>query len=263
MAQTQEKYFYGQGRVYSRPFGTTGRAGWRWWGDVSSLGFQPGSESVRHRESHSGNKASVRKFDFLTECLINVNLHQLDSEGLADCLNGTVTTVPGGSVTGESLGTVVVGDELRLDHPGVTALMITDSAGSPATIYNQASPGSSPHFELRADFGALSCLSLPTSPAPTAPLLAAYTYAARKQVAFLNRVPGAIALRYEGINLAEDGAPVIVEFYKVSTALLQELALITDGTDVAGTELSLEALLDSSKPSSGVLGQFGRLVEVG
>ncbi len=41
------------------------------------------------------------------------------------------------------------------------------------------------------------------------------------------------------------------------------LGLVTPvGNDVAGTEFSMEALLDSSKPVSGTLGRFGRFIEV-
>lgn len=72
-----------------------------------------------------------------------------------------------------------------------------------------------------------------------------------------------MALRYEGINLAENGAPVIAELYKCAPSLLNELALITDGNDVAGMPVNFGVLLDSLKPAGGGLGQFGRLIQVG
>lgn len=259
---TVDKYYFGQGKLYSRPAATTGRSGWRWWGDVSALTYAPSAETVRHRESFSGQKGTVRKFDFINEAPINGTLHQIDTEGLALLLNGTVTTAASGSVSGESLGSVAVGDVLRLDYPGVSQLVITDSAGTPVTIYDQ-SGGPASSFELTPEFGALECLALPSSPAPTMPLKASYSYAAHKQLAFLNASPQTLQLRYEGINLAEDGAAVIVEWYRVGAALLQQLALITDGTDVAGTEFSLESLIDSSKSAGGVLGRYGRFIEVG
>lgn len=257
----KEKYYFGQGRLLSRLVSTIGRGGWQWWGDVSALTWSPSAETIRHRESYGGQKGTVRKFDLLTECPINGTLHQLDTDGLAILLNGTVSTIPAGSVTGESLGTVAVGDEFRLDHVGISDLVITDSAGTPAEIYDQATPNST--FDVLPEYGALTCLSLPSAPAPTMPLLAAYSYAESRQLAFLNAAPKTLQLRYEGVNLAEDGAPVVVEWYRVSSALLQQWALITSGTDVAGTEFSIEALIDSSKPASGAFGRFGRFIEVG
>jgi hypothetical protein len=63
-------------------------------------------------------------------------------------------------------------------------------------------------------------------------------------VAFFNAPPKEMQLRYEGINLAEGNAPVIAEFYKISTAPLQELALITSGNELAGMAYEAECLAD-------------------
>lgn len=71
-----------------------------------------------------------------------------------------------------------------------------------------------------------------------------------------------MALRYRGINLAEDGAPIILELYKLAPGLLQTLSMIAEGTEVAGMPVSFSSLLDSHKPANGSLGQFGRLIQV-
>jgi len=249
-----EKFFYGQGKVYSRPIGVVG-AKWRWWGDVSALSGQASIEKVEHKESHSGFKTLVRSFPNSTVMNLSGTMHQLDTASLAEMLGGIVTTVAAGSKTGEVLGTVAAGDIIKLEHAGVSSLVITDSLGSPATIDDD-------HYVHDPRFGHLEFLTLPSSPAPTMPLKAAYSYAGEKYVSFLRKVLGTIELRYEGINLAEGGAPVIAEFYKVQAEPLQELALITDGTDVAGFPFSCGVLLDSSKPASGDLGQFGRYREI-
>lgn len=257
-----DKYYFGQGKLLSRLVSTVGRSGWRWWGDVSTLEYAPSVETVRHRESFSGQKGTARKFDLLSEAMINGTLHQIDTEGLALLLNGTVTTIPAGVVTDEPLGTVAVGDVFRLDQVGISGLTIVDSTDpTPAEIFDQEDPND--NFLIEAPYGALECLALPDSPAPTMPLMASYSYGESKQLAFLNKPPQTLQLRYEGINLAEDGAPVVVEWYRVSSSLLQQLALITSGTDVAGTQFSLESLIDSSKPANGPLGRFGRFIEVG
>ncbi|WP_245216800.1 hypothetical protein [Pseudomonas aeruginosa] len=103
-------------------------------------------------------------------------------------------------------------------------------------------------------------------PAPTQPFIAAYEYMARKQVTLLSAAKRSnVALRYEGINLAEDGAPIIVEIYKLSPGLLQELSLITDGNDVAWVcpcELFPRSWIPPNRPMV-PLGQFGRIVQVG
>lgn len=57
-------------------------------------------------------------------------------------------------------------------------------------------------------------------------------------------------------------APVIAEFYKISTAPLQELALITSGNELAGMAYEAECLSDSRRPANGPLGRFGRYVQI-
>ncbi|WP_418647228.1 hypothetical protein ACNQFN_18710 [Thauera butanivorans] len=249
-----DKYLFGQGKFFSRPWNTPG-AKWRWWGDVSAFTLQGAQEKVEHRESFSGNNALARSFNRSKGLTGNVTVHQFDKESIAQDLHGTITEIVGGSVVAEPLGSVAAGDILALDYMGVSALEIKDSTGTPATI------GAS-HYVLDARFGSIEFLSLPTSPAPVMPLTAGYTYATQSQVAFLNATPPFIELRYEGINLAENGAPIIVELYKCESAMLQELALIQNANTVTGINKAVGVLLDTSKPAAGPLGQFGRFREL-
>lgn len=249
-----EQYYFGQGKIWSRLYGVAG-AKWRWWGDVSELNAASATEKASHKESYSGKKATVRSFGIGQSMTLSGTLHQLDTVSLGELLYGEATTVAGGSVVGESLGTVAVGDIFRLANPGASSLVITDSLGTPATI-------AATHYRFDGRFGDLEFLTLPSSPAPTMPLKAAYSYSGYKQVNFFTKPQPILEFRYEGVNLAENEAPVIVEFYKAATEPLQQLALINNGNQLAGSPFSLEVLLDSSKPVGGVLGQFGRMQQV-
>lgn len=256
MAQN-ETYFYGQGKVklaIIKPDGSL--EPWRWIGDVSSLSFGMEEETIAHRESYSGNKTKVREWHHSPEMKLEATLHSLDVDNLTLFTQGTATSAIAGSVTGEALpNNLVEGSVVTLAHPGVSSLVITDSAGSPVTLDPK-------HYALEAGYGNVEILSLP-SPPPTQPFKAAYQYAATKQVTFLSAAARPnVAVRYEGINLAEGNAPVIAEFYKASSSLLSQLALITSGDDVAGMEVNFGVLLDGAKPAGGALGQFGRIIQV-
>ncbi|MEX6732513.1 hypothetical protein AB2C47_32530 [Pseudomonas aeruginosa] len=72
-----------------------------------------------------------------------------------------------------------------------------------------------------------------------------------------------IALRYKGINLAEGGGRSSSSCSRFATDPLQELALISDGNTVAGMQISGGILLDTSKPDTGDLGRFGRIIQLG
>ncbi|MDN6856986.1 hypothetical protein QO207_10340 [Pseudomonas sp. CAN2814] len=254
----QETYFYGQGQVDAAPIvnGVVGK--WRWIQDVSAMAIQLAVDKVEHKESYSGQKALVRSFPIGKTATINMTLHSISPDNLALTLYGKVVTKAAGTVTAEPLpGALVAGDVVALANPGVTDLVITDSAATPVELDEQ-------YYALLADgaYGEVQILSLPT-PAPTQPFKAAYGYAATKQVGMFTAPQPTIALRYKGINLAEGGAPVIVELYKVATDPLQELALINDGNAVAGMQISGGILLDSSRPASDDLGQFGRIIQLG
>lgn len=253
-----ETYFYGQGPIDLAVITNNVTGPWVWIGDVSELTGAFAEETVAHRESFTGKKSKAREFGIQQDMTWSLTLHSLSPENIARFTQGTTTTTAAGSVTGETLPSgLVAGDMVSLANPGVSSLVITDSAGSPATL----APA---NYELDAGHGSLTLLSLPTTPAPTQPFKAAYQYAARKEVSFLSATSRpTVALRYRGINLAEGGAPVVLELYKLAPGLLQSLSLITSGTDVAGMQVSFSSLLDTRKPATGPLGQFGRLIQVG
>ena len=247
---TTETYYYGEGKVWSRAAGGK----WRWWGDVSALSLAVEIEKAEHIESHSGQKGLARSFAVGKAVTLNATLHQIDTTAIAEGLYGAVSAIAAGTVTDEGLGTVAAGDTIKLAFGAVSDVVITDSTGSPATI----DPS---HYDLDARFGSIEFLTLPTGPAPTQPLKATYDHAAGSQANFLTQAAKSVEFRYEGVNLAEENAPVIVALYKVSSEPFQELALITDGNDVAGTPLTSAVLIDTSKSASGSLGQFGRFVQ--
>jgi len=245
-----ETYYYGQGKVYSRKTGGK----WRWWGDVSALTLRAEIEKAEHKESYSGQKAVVRSIKVGTTVSMQATLHQIDPDNLAEAVYGAASDIDAGTVTGEGLGTVAAGDIVRLAHGGVSDLVITDSAGTPATIADT-------HYTLDERYGVITFVSLPSGPAPTMPLLAAYSHAGGRQVNIMTQPTPVMEFRYDGVNLAEGNAPVTLELYKISTDPLSELALITDGTSLAGMQVTCPVLLDSSKPSTGPLGQFGRWIQ--
>lgn len=245
-------YYYGQGKVWSRRLNVAGGK-WRWWGDVSSLTAAMELEKVQHRESYSGNKGIARDFAISKALTLNATLHQLDNDSLAEVVYGTTTTIASGAVVAEPLPTVAVGDVVKLDYGAVSALSIVDS--TPTTPLSVGGA----NYELDARFGSLEILALPGG--IVQPLKASYTRGAAKQVALLTAAQPIVQFRYEGVNLAEGNAPVVLEIYRMATDPLQELALINNDTSLSGVPISLAALIDTSKPATGVLGQFGRILQ--
>jgi len=251
-----DTYFYGQGKIEAAPIinGVLGK--YRFIGDVSAFSVALAVEKVEHKESYSGQKALVRSFPVGKSATVNLTLRSIEADNLAMVLYGKVIDTPAGSVTDEDLGSVVAGDTLRLAHMGASSLILKDSSTPPKTLAPE-------HYRLidNGAYGEVEILTLPT-PAPVMPLKASYQHAKRRDVGMFTAPQPTVALRYKGVNLAEGSAPVLIELYKVATDPLAELPLISDGTEIAGLSITGGVLLDSSKPASGALGQFGQFSQL-
>lgn len=252
-----ESYYYGQGRVsLALRDPSTGVPGaFEWIGDVSALSLKPTSDKVQHKESYSGQRGLVRSFPVGAALAVDMTLHQFDATNLARVLRSTVVSTVSGTVSAELLGaTLAVGDEVYLANPGVSTLVITDSAsGSPATLTPDTD------YSVDVNFGRVTILNIGSF---VQPFTAAYSYAARSAVGMLTQGQQNFELKYEGLNLAESNAPVIVDIYKLAPDIVQELAFISTGNDVAPLAVTGAALLDSSKSATGALGQFGSITQL-
>lgn len=260
MAQPIEKFHYGQGEVLAARRTSSAEPpanAWKKLWDVSALSLALATPSFTHKESRTGKKMDVREIETGRSGTVTANLRAMNTHNLALLMWAEETVQANGSVSNLALpaGTAA-GDIVMFDYLGLSALVITDSAGSPVTI----APS---HYDSSSlAYGTLPILSLPSSPAPTPPLQASFTHAGARQVGVLVSQKPEISLRYNGINLAEGGEPVVLDLWRMSTAALSELALINNGEEVTGMPFTGTLLADMTKPS-GPLGYFGRIAYVG
>ncbi len=247
-------YFYGQGRVYLAPINVDGtRGAWRWVGDVSAFSAKFSVDKVSHKESYSGSVSQVRSFAIGKTGTVDMTWHQLDAANLSTLLQGTANTESAGTFTAQTLPpTLAVGDTVDLGHMGVSALVITDATGTLLVAGTD--------YTLDANFGTVTILNLTRY---TLPLKAAGSYSASKSVGIFNAAPQSFALCYRGVNLAENSAPVEAVFYRTTLDPAQQLDMITSGTDVAGTQVTANLMLDTTQPANGPLGQYGYIKQMG
>jgi len=257
VSQSIEQYFYGQGKILiARRTNNGTKPKWRRAWDVSALTLALAVESFTHKESMTGQKEDRRKIITGRTATANMTMHNIDTANLALTLHGEENVVVGGSITGESLPAALeIGDIVLLDHPGVSNLVLTDSSGTPATLDEE-------HYHLDPAYGHIEILGLPSGPAPTQPFKAAYTHSGLSQVGVFAATPPEIMVRYNGINLAENGAAVVVDLWRMATDPLSELALINNDQALAGMPLSATILSDAMQPVDSTLGRFGRIAFV-
>lgn len=242
-------YFSGQGKVYiATP--TAGVPGaFRYVGNVPELftGFE--TDVLEHKESTSGQRLEDLRLIRGKKSKFSFTLEEWNKDNLALALYGAASSISGSTVAAETFPTVAVGDYVRLAHPDVSSLVITDSAGSPAT----ATLGT--HYEITsAKHGTIKILNLASH---TQPYKAAYTYATRTSINMLTQGFVDRWLKFDGLNTADSNRPVLIELYKVNFDPIPQLDMIND--DTVKMPLAGGALYDSTKESDTVLGQFGRI----
>lgn len=242
-------YYYGQGKFFAGI--RLGKAVpiLRWLMDVSELKSLLSVETKEHKESYTGQRANAKKLVVGKSLSLTYTCMEHSKENLALALYGTATTIPQGTVTGEVLPSgIAAGDRVPLKYLSATEVVITDSAATPATL-------DSSKYDVDSVYGAITFKDVT---GVTQPLKVAYKHGDIESVSMFTTPQPELFLRYEGINLAENGAPVVAEFYKVSTEPLKELALIS--TDISGMQITGEALIDPTRPYDPELGQFGRIL---
>ncbi len=223
-------------------------------GNVADLKLSLKTEVLEHFESQSGQRSLDHRMIKSKSATITLAIEEFTKENLALALYGTHVTTAGGSVTDEPVGGAVpmVGDRYFLAHPKVSDLVVKDSAAAPATL------ALGTQYTADTDFGALQFLDA-TGLVP--PFRASYAFGDVSEIGIFTQPLPERFLRLEGFNTAQGNARVLVELYRVAFDPLKELALISNEYNKFELEGSL--LADSTKPYDAVLGQYGKIVQVG
>lgn len=242
-------YYRGQGKVYAAVRDALGNPGPQiWLGNVEALDISLQTDTQEHRESYSGSSnIDLRLVRGITGS-IKATLDNYDLDALSLGLYGTKSSVTGATVTSEALpSTLAVGDEVALANPLISALTITDSAGTPATLV-----AGTDYQIVDANYGRIKILNLG---AYTKPFNAAYTYGNRTESGMFTQPVPERWLRFEGLNKGNLDTPVVVDLYRVALDPLSQLGVI--GNDIAKYDLNGSLLLDSTKAANSAIGQFG------
>lgn len=243
-----------QGRVYLGKRDSNGRPiDIRSPGNVAELKLSLKTEVLAHYENQSGNRSLDHRMIKTKAATVSLVIEEFTRDNLALALYGTAVTTANGTVTDEPVGgtTPVIGDRYCLAHPKISTLVVKDSAAVPATLVEGSD------YTADTDFGAIQWLDLTGF---TPPLKASYAFGQVDEIGIFTQPLPERFLRLEGINTAQNNAPVLVELYRVGFDPLKELGLITD--DYNKFELEGSLLADSTKPYDTELGQFGRIVQI-
>lgn len=236
-------YFSGQGKLFYAVRDANGNPGvFQFAGNVPELKITLSTEVAEHNESTSGQRLQDFRLTKSKKAELAFSLEDWSLDNLAVGLYGT-KRVPsaGASVTGESLGTPKAGEYTPLKHPKVSAVTITT-----------ATEGTD--YVLNADFGTIQWLTDQASA-----VTADYTWAADLgSVTMFSQGAPERWFRFEGLNTANDNAPVLIEVYRTIVDPMKELDLIND--DLLKMDMTGSALYDAQRGSDASFGNFGRVI---
>jgi len=228
----------------------------QWVGDVDPCQIKLATTTDDVFESYTGNRQQIGRMIKQTKCDMSMTFKQWSTNALAVALYAAAANVVGGTVTGEVLPQVAVGDNVKLAQNGVSSLVLTDSAATPATVavanYQLMQAAQANNNNGVIQFNALGTY--------TQPFKAAYSYAGATNLAMFTTPAPERYFMLDGVD-TETGDPVLVRLYKLRLDPIGQLDIINDGygtLPVAGS-----VLYDPLNATDPTLGGFGRIERVG
>lgn len=258
------QYLSGQGLVYQAQRDINGNpVNFVALGNVPLFDLALTVTTVEHKESTSGFRVVDLRLVTEKKAELTLNVQEFLPTNYALLMHGNVNSLGAGSVTSEQLGGGVtgpftVGEIFGLKNVDVTSLVLTDSAGGPATL----ALGTDYSVNLR--YGLITTLN--NWFAFTAPIKAAYTKTTgQKSVDILTTPPPSRYLRFLAVNTAAlnvDGSykRFVLDLYNVTFDPAAQVSLI--GDTVSDGSLKGSALVDPFKSITAAGGAIGQLIYV-
>lgn len=221
-------------------------------GDTGTATISVSTGKETRKESYSSKRHTAAVLHTGSEATISITLRYDQAENLALGWHGKLTSRVSGTVTAETIPTVVVGDIIMLEKGAATNIVLTDS--TPTT---PASLIAGTHYQvLDAVAGTIKILSLGSL---VQPFKAAYSYGASKNLSMLTTKPPVKYFFMPGFNTV-DGSRDRIHLYKVQFDPLESLELINESFGdftITGT-----CLLDSTNILDPDLGGYGRIEQL-
>lgn len=222
-------------------------------GNASELNLSLKTEVQDHFESQSGQRTLDHRFQKSKTIEVNLTLEEFTEKNIALAFHGHHLPVESDTVPTEVISATVptLGDRYFLAHQKVSTVVVTDSAGTPATL--QAGT----HYTVDEGYGAITFINVTGF---TAPIKVAYAYGAVSDFSIFTSALPERYLRFEGVNTAQNNKKVMVELYRVAFDPLSNMQLINN--ELNKMDLKGSVLTDSTKPIDAELGQMGRMTYI-
>ncbi|CBA14767.1 hypothetical protein [Xanthomonas albilineans] len=222
-------------------------------GDVPKCDVALQVQTEKRTESRSGNRLTSAVLQKSKESTIVVTLNHATFKNWMMVLYGTKIVIPAGSITGELLPpNLMSNDVVALAQGAISSLVITDSAGTPATLVENT------HYAITSPKGGVIKIINPSS--FVQPFKAAYAHDPSINITMFTAPPPEVYLFLDGINTI-DNSRVRTHLYRVQFDPGSSLPLINES--FGQFELPGTVLFDSEAEADALMGGFGKIELVG
>lgn len=237
-------YYYGQGKVFLARRLANGRPGaMRWVGDVSALNVNFTFDQQVTKVSRGGVLLPAQQYKTAQSASISSTWHYFSAENLALVL-GSMPIVEPFSIKGEDElpAGISEGDIYSLPH---------------TTVFNVEIDGliNDVDYVVDRQWGTVEFLVTPENKS----FLVKYEHLQNQSLPLSTSAPVELSLRYQGVNMAQDNAPILVELYRLVLEPLATLELINTSNNIPGMEIAAQLLADLSRRDASEFGYFGRV----
>ncbi|MFH7767707.1 hypothetical protein [Acinetobacter sp. BSP-28] len=239
-----KQYISLQGKFYLSEIANGVAGAMRHIGNVPEFELEITTDQVEHQESTSGQRTT----DFVLTKTTGVNfsgqLEEVDEDNLQYILSGMKSDVASDTVTDQALGTVKVGEEIKLDGYSLTQVSFKSGATTIETS----------KYDLDSVFGTVIFKE-----AIAEPVTASYTTGAVSHTTIASDFNKEYELFFKGINTAT-GDSMAVRLWRTKKSPETTFPLIHE--DLGQYEISGQALSDVGKGSDETLGLYGHVVTI-
>ena len=238
------KYISLQGKFYLSEIKNGVAAEMRYIGNVPEFELEITADQVEHQESTSGQRTTDLVLTKTTGVNFKGQLEEVDDENLQYILSGMKSEVASKTVADQVLGTVKVGQEIKLD--GYALTQVTFKAGSTAVDADK--------YTLDAVFGTVKF-----NEAVAEPVTASYTTGAVSHTTIASDFNKEYELFFKGINTA-NGEHMAVRLWRTKKSPETTFPLIHE--ELGQYEISGQSLSDVFKGLDASLGLYGHVVTI-
>jgi len=260
-------YVLGQGRVSLDeidPITKRAKGKSRYVGNVPEDGFiiAPQTQPLEHFESNTGFNRKDQKFENQQMAQVTIRMENINKENLAVAMFGNSLSIAAGTVTAEA-HIAHRGYSFHLNRINATAFTSLTSGGPTPTTYTAGTDYEIVNLKTGEIFIPENSGIFTSNNSDAVQVSANYTAGSMNQVTGFSRVNTELWVRFDGVNMAANQAPIIAEVFKVRFNPVSALDFIKNNFPGMQLELIGEALYEPLLDTvSGYEGGFYRVLTV-